>query len=221
MTDWPESMKVAPIREWPGEFTRSRRSSPFKGTREINGKRRSNVAVPLTQTLAELSRELRELRAKDAELLVAIPASKFRIDGRPYASATAEHPGVILSFEIPQVGRVSYPCDTFTTWEDNLRAITLALEALRKVDRYGVTKRGEQYRGFLAIEATAAPAGFATAADAEAFLRGWCGDAWADQPLRRVFREALRTTHPDMSGDPEVFRRVALAETKLRAEGLL
>ncbi len=30
MSAWPESMKVAPIREWPGELTRSRTRSLFK-----------------------------------------------------------------------------------------------------------------------------------------------------------------------------------------------
>lgn len=46
---------------------------------------------------------------------------------------------------MPRRGHLSYPCDTFTTLQDNLRVIALALEALRMVDRYGVTRRGEQY----------------------------------------------------------------------------
>jgi hypothetical protein len=211
MSAWPETMKVGPIRSWPGELTRSRVPSQFKAT--------------LAATLQLLDREIYHLvdsrtQQESAELLIAIPADQFRIDGRPRAQAKAEHPGVIFSLD-SRYGHVSYPCDTFTTWQDNLRAVALALEALRKVDRYGVTKRGEQYRGFLALEATAAPAGFATAADAEAFLRGWCGPEWAGQPLRRVFREAQRTTHPDLSGDAATFQRVSLAEAKLREAGLL
>lgn len=39
-------------------------------------------------------------------------------------------------------------------WQINLRAIALGLEALRKLDRYGITSRGEQYTGWRAIEAT-------------------------------------------------------------------
>ena len=161
MSEWPDRLKVGPIREWPGAHTRSRRSAPFR----YGGK-----PVKLTTTLSELDTELRAVGAKDAELLVAIDPAKFRRDGRPYANAVAEHPGVILSFDIPKLGRVSYPCDTFTTWEDNLRAVVLSLEALRKVDRYGTTQHREQYRGFLAIEATAAPAGFSSADDALSFL---------------------------------------------------
>ena len=148
MADWPGDLDVAPIREWPGTYTTERRHSPFRGP---GGK-----PTKLTTTLADLKRELEAIAAKDAQLLIAIPAEKFRRDGRPYANSVAEHPGIILSFEIRGVGVVSYPCDVFLTWEDNLRAVVLSLEALRKVNRYGVTKRNEQYQGFLAIEARAA-----------------------------------------------------------------
>ncbi|AWN04670.1 hypothetical protein HOT29_gp051 [Microbacterium phage Squash] len=216
MSEWPDRLTVGPIREWPGAHTRSRRSAPFR----YGGK-----PVKLTTTLSELDTELRAVAAKDAELLVAIDPAKFRRDGRPYANAIAEHPGVILSFEIPKLGRVSYPCDTFTTWEDNLRAIALSLEALRKVDRYGTTQHRQQYRGFLAIEATAAPAGFATAEDAAGFVRAVSGEkseVTDREGMNRAVRLAKRNTHPDMpGGSTEVFQRVSLAEAKLRAEGRL
>ncbi|WP_345434830.1 hypothetical protein [Microbacterium gilvum] len=158
-------------------------------------------------------------------MLVAIAPADFRLDGKPRAQAKAAHPGVILSFD-SKVGHLSYPCDTFTTWQDNLRAVALALEALRKVDRYGVTKRGEQYRGFLAIEATAVPDGFATADDALAYLGKFLGLGHAEMKVipgvvARALRRAQRDTHPDRGGDEVAFHRVSLAEAKLREEGLL
>lgn len=217
MNAWPDTMKVAPIREWPGELTRSRKSSPFR--------------AGLSDTLDVLDREIWQLtdtrtQRDSAELLIAIPAGDlWRLDGKPRAHAVAEHPGVIFSID-SRHGHLSYPCDTFTTWQDNLRAIALALEALRKVDRYGVTKRGEQYRGFLAIEATAAPAGFATADDALAFLGKFTGIGLAEMRViegarSRALRRAQRETHPDAGGDAATFQRVSLAEAKLREEGLL
>jgi hypothetical protein len=216
MSDWPDALKVGPIRSWPGELTRNRASSQFKAT--------------LRSTLQLLDREIYHLvdtrkQQESAELLIAIPADQFRLDGRPRAQARAEHPGVIFSLD-SRYGHVSYPCDTFTTWQDNLRAIALALEALRKVDRYGVTKRGEQYRGFLAIEATAVPAGFSTADDALAFLGKYLGLGLAEMKVvagapSRALRRAQRETHPDQGGDAATFQRVSLAEAKLREEGLL
>lgn len=213
MTSWPSSLNVAPIREWPGALTSSRKFSPFR--------------AGLTATLELLDREIWQLtdtrtQRESAELLIAIPAGDlWRLDGRPRANAVAEHPGVIFSLESKH-GALSYPCDTFTTWQDNLRAIALALEALRKVDRYGVTKRGEQYRGFLAIESTEAPAGFARWQDAEAFLMELLGDADLDAmtPAASI-RVAKRIAHPDTGGDAETFQRVVLAEAKLREAGIL
>lgn len=216
MSAWPESMKVGPIGEWPGTLTRDRQVSKF--------------SAGLSDTLRVLEREIWHLvdtvaQQRSAELLIAIPPGAFRLDGRPYANAKAEHPGVIFSLD-SRHGHLSYPCDTFTTWQDNLRAVALALEALRKVDRYGVTKRGEQYRGFLAIEATAAPAGFAGIEDALRFLRtvgGVPANVYEapESHIPRVVRAAQRAAHPDLGGDAETFQRVAFAEAKLREAGVL
>lgn len=210
MSAWPSTMKVGPIGEWPGAFTRERQVSKF--------------SAGLSDTLRLLDREIWNLvdtRAQQdsAEVLIAIPPGAFRIDGRPYANAKAEHPGVIFSID-SRHGHLSYPCDTFTRWEDNLRAIALALEALRKVDRYGVTKRGEQYRGFLAIESTAAPAGFSTADEA----REWLTERFSphqQHSVRVLVRVAKRAAHPDVGGSSDLFQRVSLAEAKLREAGLL
>ncbi len=216
MSDWPTNLNVGPIRSWPGELARNRTRSQFKSG--------------LADTLNLLDRELWHLtdtrtQRESMELLVAIPAGDmWRLDGRPRANAVAEHPGVILSLD-SKFGHLSYPCDTFTTWKDNLRAIALALEALRKVDRYGVTKRGEQYRGFLAIEATAAPAGFATASEALEFLINANRSMALAEELRadpaKALRRAQRVAHPDMGGDAATFQRVSLAEAKLREAGEL
>lgn len=213
MSTWPDTLHVAPIREWPGTLTNARKSSPFR--------------AGLADTLEQLDREIWQLtdtrtQRESAELLVAIPAGDlWRLDGKPRAHAVAEHPGVIFSIA-SRHGQLSYPCDTFTTWQDNLRAIALALEALRKVDRYGVTKRGEQYRGFLALETTAAPAAFARWQDAEAFLMDLLGDADLDanSPAATI-RAAKRIAHPDTGGDSATFQRVVLAEAKLREAGIL
>lgn len=213
MSAWPETMKVGPIGDWPGELTRQRRVSNFSAT--------------FSDTLRILRREIYNLvdtkaQQDSAEVLIAIPAGAFRLDGRPYANAKAEHPGIIFSID-SRHGHLSYPCDTFTTWQDNLRAVALALEALRKVDRYGVTKRGQQYRGFLAIEATAVPAGFATVDSAIAFLATFHPTipGAATVPPRLLLRSAQRKAHPDHGGDDTTFQRVSLAEAKLREAGVL
>jgi len=214
MSTWPDTLKLGPIREWPGTLTGAdvRQRSPFSAS--------------LTQTLQLLDREIYHLartraHQESAELLVAMPPGAFRLDGRPRADARAEHPGVVFSMDTPH-GHLSYPCDRFTTWQDNLRAIALALEALRKVDRYGVTRHGEQYRGFLALEAAATPAGFTAADAAVRFIRETADAYGQNLTITAALRRAKRRTHPDTpTGDAATFHRVSLAETTLRQAGLL
>lgn len=206
MNYWPDGMAVDPIGEWPGTLTPNRA--------------RSNFSASWSQTLAVLTRETEALSGREVRLQVAIPASQFRLDGRPRATAKAEHPGVILTLQSKH-GALSYPCDTFDRWQDNVRAIALALEALRKVDRYGVTKRGEQYRGFLALEATAAPAGFASLGAVEEFLARFSGGSAVSLGWPTMVRRAKIATHPDRGGDASSFDRVSIAAAKLREAGLL
>lgn len=204
MNYWPDGMKVQPIVEWPGVLTRDRVRSNFSSTQSA--------------TLQVLRRELDQLGAKDVLLQIAIPREAFRLDGFPRSTAKPAHPGLILTLD-SKFGPLSYPCDTFTRWEDNLRAIALALEALRKVDRYGVTKRGEQYRGFLAIEGAAPAESFVSRSAAVTFLWALVPDVDMSTSLASMIRLAKRATHPDMGGDSDVFQRVVLAEKYLQENG--
>lgn len=147
------NISFRPIEKWPREMTSSRRRAPFKSG--------------YSSTIALLLRELRmfgyanSCTVQSVVLQLAMQESDFKLDGMPRANAKASHPGVIVSFEANKssynrtnhktehrVTPYAFPCDSFTTWEQNLRAISLALEALRKVDRYGVTKHSEQYTGW-------------------------------------------------------------------------
>ncbi len=143
-----------PIDKWPGELTNGRRSSPFR--------------TPWGRTLDLLDRELGFLQARNIVFQVAMHESDIRLDGRPRARAVASHPGVIIAFD-SRYGPLKYATDVFWHWEDNVRAIALGLEALRKVDRYGITKRGEQYTGWKQLPQHASN-GFATADDAAAWM---------------------------------------------------
>jgi hypothetical protein len=180
-----------PIDKWPGELSRSRRRSPFAAT--------------LTATVNLLARELRALRAKQVVLQIAVGEGALRHDGLPYADAKVSHPGVILAFE-SKWGPLKYATDEFLTWQDNLRAIALGMEALRKVDRYGVSKRGEQYTGWRALPVSTDPAqSIQTREQAQAVIDEFGGD----------LRRAIRETHPDHGGDETEFRKVMRARELL------
>ncbi len=178
-----------PIDRWPREFTKGRRRSPFKGDYH--------------STMRLLERELIHARAKDASVQLALLPGDFRIDGRPYAGASPSHPGVIVSFTKGKTP-LAFPCDTYLTWIENMRAIALALERLRAIDRYGVTKHEEQYRGWNALP----PAGPLVTPNmtpleaAQYMARGVSGTVPADllahaEIARKVFRDSALKLHPD------------------------
>jgi hypothetical protein len=204
--------RFRPISNWPGASTEDRQRSRFDS--------------PRSKTLRLLARELDHI-VKPGEtpvLEMAISESQIRLDGYPYASAKPEHPGVILSIE-SRWGPLRYPCDTFDDWQDNVRAIALALEALRKVDRYGVTKRGEQYAGWKALPgAGETTATMTTEAAAKIIARtaSLNGD-WLEQIVaspddyRTAYLQAVRYSHPDAGGTMASFQRVQTAKRVLDA----
>jgi hypothetical protein len=115
---------------------------------------------------------------------------------------------VVISFD-SEHGPLRYATDQFIGWQDNVRGIALALGALRAVDRYGVTRRGEQYIGWKAIPAPAA--GFTTADEALRWLHDKARGLGLDvstQPPPKVYRFLARRFHPDAGGDPTDWERL-------------
>lgn len=210
MNDWPPYVRFRPIQQWPGATTRQRRRAQF--------------SAPWSSTLNLLGRELEQLGRKNVVIQVAVTESEIRLDGFPRANARPFHPGVILSLD-SKYGPLSYPCDTFTTWQDNLRGIALALEALRAVDRYGVTKRGEQYTGWKQLPSgrpmpTAMTreqaAGFIQSyADPGGRIPGMCDDLMAGRMIEPYYKAAARKLHPDAGGSTEDFQRLQEAKRVL------
>jgi hypothetical protein len=180
-------LRFVPIEKWPGERTRGRKPSPFNST--------------YIKTLDLLEYELAKLRAKDVVLQASIGWQDIRNDGWPKSNARFTDAGVILTFESAN-GPLSFPCDRYADWQANVRAIGLSLQALRAVDRYGVTKRAEQYQGWRQIAAPGAGTHFESA-DAAAQFLSVHGLASKDALLydievrKRTYRAVAAKWHPD------------------------
>lgn len=198
--------QTRPIEQWPCAFTKNRKRSPFRSG--------------WGDTMQLLKSELGHLKASAIVLLMALRPQEIRNDGRPRADAKPAHPGVILSFTTPK-GPMQFPCDKFNHWADNVRAIALALEALRKVDRYGITKSGEQYKGWQALPAPGESSVISNRVDALAFIAKVTSiflpvDSQPDVVSYAV-REAEKKTHPDRGGDSDEFKKVQQARKVLLA----
>lgn len=127
--------RFVPLKSWPGERTPASR------------RQKAQFRATYAKTLELLEAELVHLRAKEIVIQAPFRLDQIRNDGWPRSSAAPNDVGVILSFET-RTGPLAFPCDRFQTFDDNMRAIALSLQALRAVDRYGVTRKAEQYTGW-------------------------------------------------------------------------
>jgi hypothetical protein len=170
--------------------------------------------------LNQLERELWKLeyRVGSCVIQTAHQTWDVRADGRLRRDARApEHPGIVVRFDVWDLGNkrwvpMQFECDQFTRYEANVRAIAEAMEALRKIDRYGVTGGGRgraQYEGYKALPS--AEGRTTSVEDAAAFLATHSGlnrhDILAD-PVARVeaYKRAAAKLHPDIAtGSHEKF----------------
>lgn len=162
----------------------------------------------------------------DADLVIVeldISEGAIRNDGGLYSNAKVGDDGVVVYLE-SRYGPLSYECSTFRGrpgrgylggWQSNVRAVALALESLRRVDRYGVSNSGQQYVGWSALPAAEKP-GPMTRPDAEQFLRRWWfGSNVETVSWERLYRRAAKELHPDRGGDPDEFRKLTEARNIL------
>lgn len=184
------------------------------------GSRRSRYTFRAgwTDSLTLLEHELDHLDARRVVVEADFREGDLRIDGMPRANARQpEFPGVRLAFD-SRHGSLAYATDAYEFWQHNVRAIALSLEALRAVDRYGVTKRAEQYTGWKAIGSgpgTPMPSGSMSTDEAAAFLRDQ-SSLPPSAELRAHYRLLALRWHPDRdSGDPAKFLRLQQAKEVL------
>lgn len=126
-----------PLSVWPYP-PRAKSSAPFK--------------VAWDRTIRDLGEEIERIGGHDVLIGIVADQSQFTLDGRPRAGFKVLHPGAEVSFDVGD-RRLVFHTDAYNVLQYNLRAITLGLEALRAVDRYGITSTAEQYAGFAQLSA--------------------------------------------------------------------
>lgn len=206
-------LTIRPLTDWRGERTPAYERKAHNFSRPTNSYRRQDI--PWSETLVLLDRELGFLNAEAIVLQVQVTERDIRLDGQLRADARPSDPAVRLLFDSKH-GPLTYQCDRFASWQDNARAIALGLEALRKVERYGITEHGEQYKGWLAIE------GPPEVSPREVFAAviGQGVDA-ADRGIsdRDLWRRARAEAHPDRNGGRrELWDQVETAARQLGLE---
>jgi hypothetical protein len=159
---------------------------PHPSTQAWERRGRSTFRAGWDDTVNLILDEIDRRDGSDVIIGAGLSPDDIRIDGLPRANARQPlHPGVEVSFNTRQ-GRLVFATDVCEYWQHNVRSIGLGLEALRAVDRYGITRKGEQYAGFAQLAA---------------------GESLNERGRRLVeaaggIKAALIANHPDHGGDP-------------------
>jgi hypothetical protein len=200
--------------QWPAGRTRTkadeRKRSGFGG-QWYDGKK---VVSPY-ETAKQLLAELKKLGAGHVVITSQLPT---RHDGLPYSDGRCDDPGIAVWFTHRGHERV-FACDRWRTPGENIRAITLSVEAMRGLERWGMADVVEQaFAGFAALP-PGAPA-----------KRAWrdvleMGNHHMLEPSDQLaiakarHRKLIAEAHPDAGGDParaaEINAALDEAETEL------
>lgn len=215
------NIQIRPITTWPGKENNDPKLSQFRKGYKV--------------TLQDLEYELGKADYVDGSVVIEmwVEPREIRKDGQLRADARVYKHGVILRFSRYTGKRfkrpdgtiryetqdVSYPCDAFNHWQDNLRAIALSMESLRRVERYGVFKYDE------IISRLALPSAegkVSTRESAAAFMTTHSGVAmqeilFSDTARSTAFRKAATVLHPDRGGNTEDFQKLNEANKVLVA----
>jgi hypothetical protein len=191
---------------------------------ETNPRRGSQIfKASWRDTLDLLGDEVGKLGGDLVVVQVDVREGDIRLDGMLKANAKVGHPGVAISFE-SSFGPLRYATDaherqyryaSLDGWQANVRAIALSLTALRAVDRYGVSRRGEQYTGWKALPASTGVT-FPSADEALRWMRAQDELEGAELTPTALYRKLARRWHPDaQTSDPGEWEKLSNARTLL------
>lgn len=195
---WPIHWKRTPIK------SRSRANFRRSVTRNgpvVDGKvttRTDTRALTISDAIDRLAAELQRLGATSEILSTNVPVS---IKGLPYSVPT-EPPdcGVAVYFDLHGQS-LCLASDKWDRVADNITAIAQHIDALRRIERYGVGKVEQAFVGYLALP---------QAADDWRVILGVGEYATLDQ-VDAAFLEKARTLHPDAGGTHDEMARLTAA----------
>ena len=175
----------------------------------------TKFSVSPARAIDAIEAQLESMGADDWRISTGAPHRKS--DGRPYANANPDEPGVVVRW-FDDDDRFAVGCDYYDDWRDNIRAVGLYLEEKRKmVDRPIATVENE-------FAVAQLPAG-----DDDDGI----GDVTLDRPAHEVIgvqpdapqavidaavQERKKDAHPDQGGSQRELKRVLQAEAELNGE---
>lgn len=169
--------------------------------------------APLTASDAalRLEAELDRLGAEDAKLSTS---QKLRLDGTPRSDLSEPSDvGAAVYFTLHGKPRC-LACDRWTRVADNIAAIAQHIDALRRIERYGIGTLDQAFTGYTALP----PVGGTQGRDWRAEFEFQPGDHPINLDVVEArYRALLKQRHPDNGGSHDAVVRLNLARDAARS----
>ena len=179
---------------WPGGYPRTEDPAPSRFGRYDYKK--SKNTLTLFKARFDLEDEIRRTGGSAMIISTNMPLRK---DGGVYAGEREpDDSGVAVYFQL-HGAPVVLCCDKWRTVRENTYAIALTVEAMRGMDRWGVSDMLDRmFTGFTALPAPGDdwPAVLGVSPDADVGT------------IKTAYRKAMRYNHPDTGGDTEQAARI-------------
>jgi hypothetical protein len=182
---------------WPRTSGADRRRATFSknvGTRRSDGSRITTTrALSVADAALRLQREIDRLGG-DREILST--NVRLRMDGVPRGDQEPSDPGAAVYFQLGQRSMV-LACDRWTRVADNIAALAAHIDALRRIDRYGVGSLEQAFTGYLALQAKP-----------EWWQVLQVTAAASLNDIERAYRQLAMTAHPDRGGSHDTMAQL-------------
>ncbi len=188
-----ESVKRYPL-EWPigWKRCRARRHGAFSMTREDRTPEKivkRSTAVNMAVASERLERQLDALGAKNPTLSTNV---SLNMRGIPRGDETPSDPGAAIYFSFRGKATV-LACDNYIRVADNIAALAAHIDALRRIERYGVGTIEQALAGYKALPAD-------SAADWRAVLGFAATSTPTIDAVTKAYHDAAKVRHPDVGG---------------------
>jgi len=150
---------------------------------------------------------VRQLELMGASNIVINSDMQLRKDGMPYPRQRVSDTGVCVYFTL-KGKQQCIPCDRWVKVEENLRAISKTIDALRGIERWGAKEMVDAaFSGFKALPASSSMAQFN---ETWFEILGVLDNASAAE-IKRAYRSLCHTHHPDKGGESATFNKITRA----------
>jgi hypothetical protein len=202
---------------WPVGWKRTspyeRQRAPFSrgGGSRFNASTQQSEALPkraltVADAIQRLSGELARLGASDEILSTNVPV---RLDGLPRSGQSEPtDPGAAVYFKLKHKPRC-LACDRWARVADNIAAIAQHIDALRRIERYGVGTMEQAFAGYAQLQAS--PSDWWIVLEVSP-------DATTAQ-IDDAYRQLARKAHPDAGGSHDQMARLNAARDVAKREG--